>query len=118
MANRHHHKKLRAEVLARMKATGESYQRALSAVTVSAVTVPAVTVSAVTVGAMTARPRRATAIVDLVHFTRFGRPMTLATFAGDAIDTFALFGAAPRSAAPSSPLSLPAMRFLRPRGLN
>jgi hypothetical protein len=97
MANRHRHKKLRAEVLARMKATGESYQRALAAVT--------------------ARPRRRAATVDLVHFTSFGRPMALATFAGDAVDTFAVFGAASRSAAPSS-LSLPAMRFLRPEGLN
>jgi hypothetical protein len=103
MANRHHHKKLRAEVLARMKATGESYQRALAAVRV---------------GAEAAGPRPRAGTVDLVHFTIFGRPMALATFAGNAVDTFAVFGAAPRSADPSSLLSLPTMRFLRPRGLN
>jgi hypothetical protein len=108
MANRHHHKKLRAEVLARMKATGESYQRALAAVSGRTGTP----------GAATARPRGPAAIVDLVHFTSFGRPMALATFAGDAVDTFAVFGAAPRSGNSSSPLFLPAMRFLRPRGLN
>jgi hypothetical protein len=108
MANRHHHKKLRAEVLARMKATGESYQRALASASGGTVTV----------GAMTGRPRRRAATVDLVHFTSFGRPMALATFAGEAVDTFAVFGAAPRSADSSSLLSLPAMRFLRPQGLN
>ena len=80
-----------------MKATGDSYQRALAAVT--------------------GRPHRRAAGIDLVHFTSFGRPMALATFAGDAVDTFAVFGAASRSAAPSS-LSLPAMWFLRPEGLN
>lgn len=30
MGNRHHHKKLRAEIRARMVTTGESYQRALA----------------------------------------------------------------------------------------
>jgi hypothetical protein len=62
MGNRHHHKKLRAEVQARMARTGESYQRALARI----------------------RDERAGSTAaggaDLVAFEYFGVPATLATF--------------------------------------
>ena len=41
MANRHAHKKLRAEIRARMAATGESYQQAFARVTTGQVTATA-----------------------------------------------------------------------------
>ncbi|MDP8998492.1 MAG: hypothetical protein M3O46_00090 [Myxococcota bacterium] len=59
MANRHAHKKLRAEVRARMGATGESYQRAHTRL--------ATRVSAIA-------PR-----TDLVPLSYYGVPVTLAT---------------------------------------
>jgi hypothetical protein len=62
MGNRHHHKKLRAEVRARMARTGESYQRALARIREECE------------GRAPARD------VDLVAFEYFGVPATLATF--------------------------------------
>ena len=60
MANRHAHKKLRADVRARMLATGESYQRALAHLQSKR-------------GASN-NPR-----IDLVPFSYFGMQATLAT---------------------------------------
>ena len=60
MANRRSHKKLYAEVRARMAATGESYQKARARVLSSAVSVTG--------------PR-----TDLVAFSYYGVPATLAT---------------------------------------
>jgi hypothetical protein len=62
MGNRHHHKKLRAEVRARMARTGESYQRALARILDERAGAP---------------PARE---VDLLAFEYFGVPATLATF--------------------------------------
>jgi hypothetical protein len=61
MGNRHHHKKLRAEVRARMARTGEGYQRALARI----------------LEERTARPANA---VDLVRIDYFGASAALATF--------------------------------------
>lgn len=61
MGNRHHHKKLRAEVRARMARTGEGYQRALAKI----------------LEERTARPANA---VDLVRIDYFGVSAALATF--------------------------------------
>jgi hypothetical protein len=60
MANRHTHKKLRAEIRARMAQTGESYQRARARILAPRVSA---------VGPQT----------DLVAFSCFGIPATLAT---------------------------------------
>lgn len=57
MGNRHHDKKLRAEVRARMARTGETYQQALGRI----------------------RGRRPSPHVDLVAFDWFGAPAALAT---------------------------------------
>ncbi|WP_437315238.1 hypothetical protein [Sorangium sp. So ce385] len=62
MGNRHHHKKLRADVRARMARTGESYQRALARI-LDERSSPA--------------PARG---VDLVPIAYFGAPAALATF--------------------------------------
>jgi hypothetical protein len=99
MANRHAHKKLRAEIRARMARTGESFQAARNRI-VSRAVLHAIA-------------------VDLVPFSRFGVPMTLATFEGETVDSFAVLGQVPRLAA-SMPRSflVPTMRFLRPRGVN
>jgi hypothetical protein len=60
MANRHAHKKLRAEVRARMSATGESYQRAHARVA-------------------TRRVSATSPQTDLVPVSYFGIPLVLAT---------------------------------------
>ncbi|WP_437965983.1 hypothetical protein WMF04_41160 [Sorangium sp. So ce260] len=62
MGNRHHHKKLRADVRARMARTGESYQKALARI-LDERSAPA--------------PARG---VDLVPIEYFGAPAALATF--------------------------------------
>lgn len=62
MGNRHHHKKLRAEVRARMARTGESYQQALTRIRDERV------------------QREQARDVDLVSIAYFGVPVTLATF--------------------------------------
>jgi len=62
MGNRHHHKKLRSEVRARMARTGESYQRALSRI----------------LGERA--PRGGVGDVDLVPLEYFGVRGVLATF--------------------------------------
>lgn len=61
MGNRHHHKKLRAEVRARMARTGEGYQRALARI-------------------LSEQSARAASAVDLLHIEYFGVPAALATF--------------------------------------
>jgi hypothetical protein len=61
MANRHAHKKLRAEIRARMAATGESYQQAHARVATRQVSA--------------ATPR-----TDLVPVSYYGIPLALATF--------------------------------------
>ncbi len=99
MANRHAHKKLRAEIRARMAKTGESYQTARNRIVSRAV--------------------RHSIAVDLILFTRFGVRMTLATFEGETVDSFAVFGQAPRLAGSTlQPFLVPTMTFLRPRGVN
>jgi hypothetical protein len=99
MANRHAHKKLRAEIRARMAKTGESYQAARNRIVSRAV-------------------RHANA-VDLIPFKRFGVPMTLATFEGEMVHSFAVLGQAPRLPGPTlQSFLVPTMRFLRPRGVN
>ena len=61
MGNRHHHKKLRAEVRARMARTGEGYQQALARI-------------------LHERAARTGDAVDLLGIEYFGVPATLATF--------------------------------------
>lgn len=63
MGNRHHHKKMRAEVRATMAATGEGYQQALSRLRSKR--------------QLAARPSPDT---DLIAIEYFGIPLTLATF--------------------------------------
>ena len=67
MGNRHGNKKLRAKVRARMGKTGESYQKALSAILASRATdaTDATTMSST---------------VDLVRAHYFGTPISLGTF--------------------------------------
>lgn len=60
MANRHSHKKLRAEIRARMAASGESYQAARQRIL--------------------HRRQRKNEPADLVAATYFGLPITVATF--------------------------------------
>ena len=93
MANRHSHKKLRAEVRARMGRTGESYQAARERVLATSMHTA----------------------VDLVPFRFFGVPMTLATAEGSVLHSVAVLGHAPRSA---RSYQLPLARWLRPRGVN
>jgi hypothetical protein len=100
MANRHTHKKLRAEIRARMIATGESYQKARARILSSV--------------AAQDRPR-----TDLVPVSYFGIPATLAT-----LETH---GVAVLAVVPSStlwgrgyphPFPLPLLRgLLRTRGV-
>jgi hypothetical protein len=97
MANRHTHKKLRAEVRARMTETGESYQAARNRIL--------------------ARPRPHASAVDLVPLTVFGVPMTLATGEDETFQTIAVINHAAR-AARSFALPSVAWRWLRPRGVN
>jgi hypothetical protein len=59
MANRHAHKKLRTEVLSRMRTTGESYQQALASI-------------------LSNRNGAKRTRADLVPFVYFGVPATLA----------------------------------------
>lgn len=87
MGNRHHHKKLRAEVKAAMAATGASYQQVLAR--------------------LRAEQRAAAAPVndiDLIPIAYFGLPLTLATFEilGD-LSCLVLSGGLPRPF-PKSPL--------------
>ena len=91
MANRHAHKKLRAEIRARMTETDESYQAAQRRVL--------------------ARPRHRAGAVDLVAFTYFGVPATLATGEGGLISTVTVLRHTPSFA-------LPWMAWLRPKGVN
>lgn len=94
MANRHSHKKLRAEVLARMAKTGESYQAAWQRV----------------MGTREQGTR-----VDLVPFRFFGAPMTLATTEGGVVHSVAVLNATP-TLSRSYPLPLAAL--LVPQGVN
>jgi hypothetical protein len=93
MANRHSHKKLRAEIRVRMASTGESYQAARARIVTRAMDVE----------------------IDLVPFRFFGVPMTLATAEGRIVHSIAVLRAT-RGSAPSYPL--PVAAWLRPRGVN
>jgi hypothetical protein len=77
MANRHSHKKLRAEIRARMAARGETYQEARHRVL--------------------AQGRKPRIAVDLVETGCFGLPMILATFDEDATQRAFLISWALRS---------------------
>jgi hypothetical protein len=101
MANRHAHRKLRAEIHARMAATGESYQHARHRVLSRRVQDAA---------------RPAASAVDLVPLIHFGVPMTLATIQDRGIHAFALLAHAPCTAGPR--WAAPSLRLLRPRGVN
>jgi hypothetical protein len=70
MANRHAHKKLRAEIRARIQATGESYQQARARILANATS-------------------RDDAGTDLIPFSYFGVPGTLATFEFRGVPLFA-----------------------------
>lgn len=70
MANRHAHKKLRAEIRARMAATGESYQQAHARVATRQVTTAPQT--------------------DLVPVSYFGIPVALATIESHGVSIAAL----------------------------
>lgn len=94
MANRHSHKKLRAEILARMARTGESYQVAREHI----------------VGRSTQARRE----VDLVPFRFFGVPMTLATAEGGPVHSVAVLGS-PRS---TRSFPLPFVAWLSSQGVN
>jgi hypothetical protein len=69
MANRHTHKKLRAEIRARMQATGESYQRARERV-------------------LSRTRSLGVARTDLVPLSYFGLPGTLATIEMEGVTVF------------------------------
>jgi hypothetical protein len=95
MANRHSHKKLRAEIRARMATTGESYQAARQRILM--------------------RTRETRTNVDLVPFRFFGVPLTLATAEGGVVHSIAVLGLGPRS---TRPYPLPLAAWLMPRGVN
>ena len=94
MANRHSHKKLRAEIHARMAETGKSYQTVREQILAS--------------------PNRHNE-VDLVELTFFGQPMTLATAEGRSFHCITVI----RHARPTArSFFLPWMTWLRPQGIN
>jgi len=95
MANRHSHKKLRAEIRARMTKTGESYQAARQRILM--------------------RTNGQHADVDLVPFRFFGVPLTLATTEGSVVHFVAVLRAIPRS---SRTYPLPLAAWLLPQGVN
>ncbi len=94
MANRHSHKKLRAEILGRMARTGESYQAAREHIV--------------------RRSTEARTEIDLVPFRFFGVPMTLTTSEGSVVHSVAVLGR-PRS---SRSFPLPFVAWLSPQGVN
>ena len=95
MANRHHHKKLRAEIRSRMTRTGESYQTALQRIAAMR---------------SEAFPR-----VDLVPVRFFGLAMMLATSESAEMHSVAVLGQTLLSGGrPALPLAV----WLRPQGLN
>lgn len=106
MANRHAHKKLRAEIRDRMIATGEGYQTARQHIL------------ARTRAGTYPRPRfisgenRETVAVDLVPLTFFGLPVTLAIGDAGLFSTVTVIRHAPPSVA------FPLVAWLRPRGVN
>jgi hypothetical protein len=98
MANRHAHKKLRAEIRARMAKTGESYQAARDRIL--------------------SHTKQREVAVDLLPLTYFGVPLTLAT--GDAqghFHTIAVIRHTTRLAR-SFAVPLVAWAWLRPNGVN
>ena len=92
MANRHTHKKLRAEIRARIKTTGESYQQARARI-------------------LSHTTLRNAPRVDLVPFSYFGLPGTLASFETEGAAMFA-FVPSSRSWRRGYPHSFP-LPFLR-----
>jgi hypothetical protein len=98
MANRHAHKKLRSEIRARMVKTSESYPTVRDRVL--------------------SRPRPLDTAVDLLPFTYFGLPLTLAT--GDRsghFHTIAVMGHTVRLGPPFAVAWL-GWAWLRPQGVN
>jgi hypothetical protein len=94
MANRHAHKKLRAAIRARMKSTGESYQKVRACLLASPL------------------PH-----VDLVPFTWFGVPVTLATMESNGV-AIALLVPSSRLWPRGYPYPLAPLRAaMRPRGV-
>jgi len=94
MANRHSHKKLRAEVRAHMATTGESYQSCRARILARHDT---------------------DASIDLVPFRFFGVPMTLATAEGEVVLSVTVLRTTP-ALARSYPM--PLATWLRPQGVN
>lgn len=95
MANRHHHKKLRTEALARMIQTGESYQTALRRIS--------------------AKRSEVAPKVDLIPFRFFGLPMTLATSERFELHSVAVLGVGLHS---GPRFALPLAVWLWPQGVN
>lgn len=95
MANRHSHKKLRAEIHARMAKTGESYQAARQRILL--------------------RTHEQGPEVDLVPFRFFGVPMTLATTEGKVVHAVGVLRATLKS---SRSYPLPLAAWLLPQGVN
>ena len=93
MAHRRAHKKLRAEIRARMAKTGESYQAARQRIV----------------------DRGRSDDVDLVPCRYFGVPMTLATAAGPIVHFMTML---PSTAAWTRARPLPLARWLLPRRVN
>jgi hypothetical protein len=105
MANRHSHKKLRAEIRDRMISTGEGYQTARQRIL-------ACTRAGAYQRAHLAREDRKTPAVDLIPLTFFGLPVTLAIGDAGFFNTVTVIRHAPKS------LAFPLVAWLRPRGMN
>ncbi|WP_394823641.1 hypothetical protein [Pendulispora albinea] len=101
MANRHSHKKLRAEVRARMRETGESYQTAHRRIVAAAEWRQA--------------KRHQPGAVDLVPFTFFGTPAFLSVTDATFVQVLTVMQHTPPSARTWMP---PRTAWLRPRGKN
>jgi hypothetical protein len=104
MANRHSHKKLRAEIRARMVETEESYQAARHRILRS----PRRHSAGVLVTGLLAGE------VDLIPVTFFGVPVTLATGKGAFFHSVTVVGHAQQAAPNWVPLTV----WLRPQGVN
>ena len=97
MANRRANKKLRALARARMAATGEGYQRSLTALRAEQ------------------SARSGEGSVDLIECTYYGVPLTLATFDDPRLPRIVVMPRIGREATRLQPLSW--MRFLQARGV-
>jgi hypothetical protein len=100
MANRHAHKKLRAQIRARVQATGETYQQARTRI-------------------LTPAPSLDDGGTDLIPLSYFGVPGTLATIVFRGVPVFAFVPSSKSwGAGYPHPYPLPLLRGLRaPRGV-